>query len=136
MANLFLLLHQYFSKASWFSGFASVSNFIAPKSKEAADKFFDAGQKLALSYGYTTAQEGRAFSSNHKFLTDAASSKRLKIVQGELFENQTIMNKSLENKTLNVLAENFTKDKTHVFGRSEHMTSVIFNGKKLSLIHI
>ena len=40
------------------------------------------------------------------------------------------MNKSLENKTLNVLVENLTDDKTQVFGRTEHMTSVIFNGKK------
>jgi len=40
------------------------------------------------------------------------------------------MNKSLENKTINVLVENLTEDKTQVFGRSEYMTSVIFNGKK------
>ena len=43
------------------------------------------------------------------------------------------MNKSLENKTLNVLVENLTEDKTQVFGRSEYMTSVIFNGKKVIL---
>ena len=41
-----------------------------------------------------------------------------------------LMNKSLENKTINVLVENLTEDKTQVFGRSEYMTSVIFNGKK------
>jgi tRNA-2-methylthio-N6-dimethylallyladenosine synthase len=40
------------------------------------------------------------------------------------------VNKSLENKTLNVLVENLTDDKTQVFGRSEYMTSVKFNGKK------
>ena len=40
------------------------------------------------------------------------------------------MNKSLENSYLDVLVENFTQDKTQVFGRSEYMTSVIFNGKK------
>ena len=40
------------------------------------------------------------------------------------------MNKSLEDKTVNVLVENLTEDKTQLFGRSEHMTSVIFNGKK------
>ena len=37
---------------------------------------------------------------------------------------------SLENKILNVLVENLTEDKTQVFGRSEYMTSVIFNGNK------
>ena len=40
------------------------------------------------------------------------------------------MNKSLEDKTINVLVENLTDDKTQVFGRSEYMTSVVFNGKK------
>ena len=39
-------------------------------------------------------------------------------------------NRLLENKTLNVLVENLAEDKTQVFGRSEYMTSVIFNGKK------
>ena len=52
------------------------------------------------------------------------------MVQDLLFENQIIMNKSLENKTLKVLVENLTKDKRQVFGRSEYMTPVIFNGKK------
>ena len=40
------------------------------------------------------------------------------------------MNKYLENKKIKVLVENLTDDKTQVFGRSEYMTSVIFNGKK------
>ena len=35
-----------------------------------------------------------------------------------------------QNTILNVLVENLTEDKKHVFGRSEHMTSVIFDGKK------
>ena len=40
------------------------------------------------------------------------------------------MNQSLENKTLEILVENLTKDKTQAFGRTEYMTSVLFNGKK------
>jgi tRNA-2-methylthio-N6-dimethylallyladenosine synthase len=56
--------------------------------------------------------------------------QRLEIIQNQLFDNQITMNKSLENKTINVLVENLTGDKTQVFGRSEYMTSVIFNGKK------
>ena len=56
--------------------------------------------------------------------------ERLEIIQNQLFDNQIIMNKSLENKTINVLVENLTDDKTKVFGRSEYMTSVIFDGKK------
>ena len=38
------------------------------------------------------------------------------------------MNKSLENTIQKVLVENRTDDKTKLFGRSEYMTSVLFNG--------
>mgnify|MGYP001819255746 CR=1 FL=1 len=51
---------------------------IGPKSPEAGLKFFEAGQEMALSYGYTTAQEGRAM-QNHEFLTTMADSLKLKI---------------------------------------------------------
>jgi tRNA-2-methylthio-N6-dimethylallyladenosine synthase len=56
--------------------------------------------------------------------------ERLEKVQSELYDNQMQMNKSLEDKTINVLVENLTDDKSQVFGRSEYMTSVIFNGNK------
>ena len=56
--------------------------------------------------------------------------ERLEKIQNQLFENQINMNKSLENTTINVLVENLTKDKNQVFGRSEYMTPVIFDGKK------
>lgn len=51
---------------------------IGPKSSEAGLKFFEAGQEMALSYGYTTAQEGRAM-QNHEFLVTMADSLKLKI---------------------------------------------------------
>ena len=38
------------------------------------------------------------------------------------------MNKSLENRKIDVLVENRTDDKSKLFGRSEYMTSVLFNG--------
>ena len=56
------------------------------------------------------------------------SYEKLEIVQQKLFDNQTKMNKSLENEILNVLVENRTDDKSKLFGKSEHMTSVFFNG--------
>ena len=58
------------------------------------------------------------------------SMKRLKIIQNQLYKNQYQMNKSLEGKIVNVLVENFTKDNTKLFGRTEYMTSVLFNGSK------
>ncbi|PCI92968.1 MAG: amidohydrolase [Flavobacteriales bacterium] len=52
---------------------------INPRSMKAAKIFLDSGQDLALSYGYTTIQEGRAFESTHAFLEQAAKAHQLKI---------------------------------------------------------
>ena len=46
----------------------------------------------------------------------------------QLFDHQIKMNKSLENKVINVLVENKLKESDKFFGRSEYMTSVIFDG--------
>ncbi len=51
---------------------------LVPSSEEAADIFFNGGQDMALSYGYTTAQEGRAM-QNHEMLTQAAENDKLKL---------------------------------------------------------
>ena len=51
---------------------------LNPTSKEAADHFFEAGQEMALSFGYTTAQEGRAM-ENHEMLVNASQAKKLKL---------------------------------------------------------
>ena len=58
------------------------------------------------------------------------SIKRLEKIQSVLSEQQIQINTSLENKIVDVLVENLTDDKTKTFGRSEYMTSVIFNGTK------
>nr|WP_288935634.1 amidohydrolase [uncultured Allomuricauda sp.] len=51
---------------------------IAPKSEETIIKFFESGQEMALSYGYTTAQEGRAM-QNHEMLAAMAEKDKFKI---------------------------------------------------------
>ena len=51
---------------------------LNPTSKKAADQFFEAGQEMALSYGYTTAQEGRAM-ENHELLVAASQAGKLKL---------------------------------------------------------
>ena len=52
---------------------------LGPKSKEAIKVFLTAGQDMALSYGYTTVQEGRAMPSSHRFLEYAANTNFLKL---------------------------------------------------------
>ena len=56
--------------------------------------------------------------------------ERLEKVQKELFKQQSKMNKSLENSIIDVLVENKTEKSDKFFGRSEYMTSVIFDGNE------
>ena len=86
--------------------------------------------KFINSYSFIFSPRPGTVAANLKLIDKKISMERLGEVQNLLFENQIRMNKSLENKNLNVLAENLTDDKSQVFGRSEYMTSVIFNGKE------
>jgi len=62
-------------------------------------------------------------------LVDKKKSKaRLETIQKKLFNNQIKKNKSLEATIVNVLVENRMKDGIKLFGRTEYMTSVIFDG--------
>jgi len=86
--------------------------------------------KFINSYSFIFSPRPGTVAADLKLVDKKISFKRLEKIQNLLFENQTTMNKSLENKILNVLVENLTENKVQVFGRSEYMTSVIFNGKK------
>jgi len=86
--------------------------------------------KFINSYSFIFSPRPGTIAASLDLIDKNISAQRLEKVQSKLFENQINMNKSLENKTLNVLVENLTKDQTHVFGRSEYMTPVIFNGQK------
>jgi len=86
--------------------------------------------KFINSYSFIFSPRPGTVASNLGLIDKSILMERLEKIQNLLFENQMIMNKNLESKYINVLAENFTEDKTQVFGRSEYMTSVIFNGNK------
>ena len=80
------------------------------------------------SFSFIFSPRPGTVASKLKTLDKNVSLKRLETVQELLFRNQLEMNKSLENKTINVLVENQTDDKLKLFGRSDYMTSVIFDG--------
>jgi len=82
------------------------------------------------SYSFIFSPRPGTAAADLKLIDKKISMDRLEKIQIQLYENQIQMNKSLENKNINVLVENLTEDKTQVFGRSEYMTSVIFNGNK------
>jgi tRNA-2-methylthio-N6-dimethylallyladenosine synthase len=86
--------------------------------------------KFINSYSFIFSPRPGTVAADLKLVDKKISMERLEKIQNQLFDNQIYKNKILENKTINVLVENLTDDKTQVFGRSEYMTSVIFNGKK------
>jgi tRNA-2-methylthio-N6-dimethylallyladenosine synthase len=84
--------------------------------------------KFINSFSFIFSPRPGTVASDLPIMEKKDSLKRLEVVQEILSKNQTKMNKSLENTTQNVLVENRTDDKTKLFGRSEYMTSVLFNG--------
>ncbi|MDX2133300.1 MAG: amidohydrolase [Saprospiraceae bacterium] len=54
-------------------------NILTPATPELGDFYMDKGQELALSYGYTTANEGRAMVGNHKTFVDFANKGKFKL---------------------------------------------------------
>jgi len=55
-----------------------IIKIISPTDREISDYYMDKGQEMAVSYGYTTAQEGRAMTF-HEQLADYAKRGKLKI---------------------------------------------------------
>ncbi|MDB9791848.1 tRNA (N6-isopentenyl adenosine(37)-C2)-methylthiotransferase MiaB [Candidatus Pelagibacter sp.] len=81
------------------------------------------------SYSFIFSPRPGTVAADLELVDKKKSKERLEIIQKKLFENQINKNKSLEGKTLNVLVENKMKDGIKLFGRTEFMTSVIFDGK-------
>ncbi len=86
--------------------------------------------KFINSYSFIFSPRPGTKAGNSRLIDKKISLERLEIIQSLLFRNQSKKNKSLENKTLNILVENLAKNEKYVFGRSEFMTPVIFQGKK------
>ena len=84
--------------------------------------------KFINSFSFIFSPRPGTVASNLRLINKEISQSRLEKVQKQLFEHQILMNKSLENKEIEVLVENKTNDRNKFFGRSEHMTPVIFDG--------
>ena len=84
--------------------------------------------KFTNSYSFIFSPRPGTVAAELKLVDPKKSKGRLEIIQKKLFENQIKRNKSLEGKVLNVLVENKMKDGIKLFGRTEYMTSVIFDG--------
>ena len=86
--------------------------------------------KFINSFSFIFSPRPGTVAENLDLIERKISIKRLEKIQNILFQNQIQMNKSLENKIVDVLVENLTDNNSKAFGRSEYMTSIIFNGKK------
>ena len=80
------------------------------------------------SYSFIFSPRPGTVAADLELINKKKSKERLEIIQKKLSKNQIDKNKSLEGKILNVLVENKMKDGIKLFGRTEYMTSVIFNG--------
>ena len=80
------------------------------------------------SYSFIYSPRPGTAAANLEIIDKEETEQRLKVIQSQLFKNQINRNKSLEGQIVEVLVENKMKDKIKLFGRTEHMVSVIFNG--------
>ena len=89
--------------------------------------------KFTNSYSFIFSPRPGTVAAKLNLIAKEIAHERLKIIQEELFKNQQDTNKYLENRVVKVLAENQMKNQEKLFGRSEHMTPVIFNGEKKNI---
>ena len=84
--------------------------------------------KFINSFSFIFSPRPGTTASKLNLIDKNISLERLEKVQSQLFNNQILMNKSLEGKEIEVLVENKTYESNKFFGRSEYMTPVIFDG--------
>ena len=84
--------------------------------------------KFVNSYSFIFSPRPGTVAADLDLIDENQSKVRLEIIQKQLFECQINRNKSFEKKVVSVLVENQMKDKQKLFGRTEHMTSVVFEG--------
>jgi len=84
--------------------------------------------KFTNSYSFIFSPRPGTVAADLSLVNKNKSKERLEIIQKKLFKNQINKNRSLEGAVVNVLVENRMKDGIKLFGRTEYMTSVIFDG--------
>ena len=86
--------------------------------------------KFINSYSFIFSPRPGTKAFKLKLIDYEISKNRLIEIQKILFSNQLEMNKSLINKTVEVLVENEINGQNKLFGRNKYLNSVIFNGDK------
>jgi tRNA-2-methylthio-N6-dimethylallyladenosine synthase len=127
----YLIIYEKLKKIN--SNIEFSSDFIIGYPEENDDDFkytMELIEKIRFinSYSFIFSPRPGTIAADLALVDKKKSKERLKIIQEKLFKNRINKNKSLEGKVLNVLVENIMKDGIKLFGRTEYMTSVIFDG--------
>ena len=89
--------------------------------------------KFINSYSFIFSPRPGTKAAELKLIDREASKDRLLKVQKILFSNQVKMNKSFENKLIDVLVENKINGQNKLFGRNKYLNSVIFEGDEKNI---
>ena len=127
----YLIIYEKLKKIN--SNIEFSSDFIIGYPEENDDDFKQTMEliekiRFTNSYSFIFSPRPGTVAADLKLVDKKKSKERLELIQKKLFENQIKKHKSLEYKTLNVLVENKMKEGIKLFGRTEYMTPVIFDG--------
>ena len=86
--------------------------------------------KFINSFSFIFSPRPGTKASNLPLINKNITKERLNTIQKKLFNNQIEMNKSMENKTIEVLVENKLENQNKYFGRNKYLSSVIFEGNE------
>ena len=132
----YLLTYEKLKKINSSIGFSSDFIISYPgESKQDFNETLELVKKIKFinSYSFIFSPRPGTKAANLELIDEKISKERLKIIQKHLFENQKNINKSFENKSVDVLVENKIKGQTKLFGRNKYMNSVIFEGEENSI---
>ena len=89
--------------------------------------------KFINSFSFIFSPRPGTKAANLQLIDKEISKERLLQIQEHLFKHQLKMNKSLINKSIDVLVENKINGQGKLFGRNKYMNSVIFEGDEKNI---
>ena len=89
--------------------------------------------RFVNSFSFIFSPRPGTTAANLEIIDKEVSKKRLIIIQEKLFNNQKELNKSMENKNIEVLVENKMSNQNKLFGRNKYLSSVIFEGNESNI---
>jgi len=89
--------------------------------------------KFINSYSFIFSPRPGTKAAELKLVDDEISKNRLIKIQKILFSHQLKMNKSFQNKSIDILVENKLEGQNKLFGRNKYLNSVIFKGDEKNI---